>query len=66
MMIAEALISIVGMAGSVGAFCLAWVGYHRSIKTAEPDDKLVERFVKTAPLHLLEDLGDVSKSTLRR
>jgi len=51
----ETLVVICGIAGSVGALYVAWRAHKKSYKPTGPDEKLVERFVETAPLHLLQD-----------
>jgi hypothetical protein len=52
----ETLFVIFGIAGSVGAIYVAWRAHKNAFKPADPDDELVERFVASAPLHLLHGL----------
>jgi len=57
----ETLFVIFGIAGSVGALYVAWRAHKNAFKPADPDDELVERFVASAPLHLLHGLTAASK-----
>ncbi|NUH66361.1 hypothetical protein HTT03_13815 [Sulfitobacter sp. S0837] len=56
MMTSQTLIAIIGMAGSVTAFYLAWRGHKRSYKATEPDNERLRRFVQTAPSYRLKGL----------
>ncbi|MGR3598867.1 MAG: hypothetical protein ACU0FH_00450 [Heliomarina sp.] len=57
----ETLFVIFGIAGSVGALYVAWRAHKNAFKPTGPDEELVERFVETAPLHLLHGLTAASK-----
>ena len=50
-----------GIAGSVGAVCVAWSAHKNAYKPTGPDEELVKRFVETAPLHLLHGLTETSE-----
>ena len=50
-----------GIAGSVGAIYVAWRAHKNAFKPTGPDEELVERFVETAPLHLLHGLTETSE-----